>query len=821
MPTLSLSSAEWEFRRAPADEWRRARVPGCVHRDLLAHKLIPDPFRGDNERLVQWVGEATWEYRTRFDLPADLLALRQVELVADGLDTVATVFLNGRRIGAAENMFAARRWSVNGVLRRGANELLIRFAPAEAYVRRERPAHRPREINDPVGGATRIRKQQCQFGWDWAPRLVTAGIWRDLRLEAWSEIRLADIRLRQRHDRDGVTLELIPEWVGAPGDLTYQTTVLSGGREVASARSLRVRIPEPQLWWPNGQGEQPLYEVRLEARRQSGEVVARWSRRIGLRTVELRRETDRWGESFAFIVNGRPVFAKGASWIPAHSFVAGLGREDYRPLLESAARANMNMIRVWGGGVYEHEAFYALCDELGLLVWQDFMFACTLYPGDPRFVASVREEAETQVRRLRHHACLALWCGNNELELLNGEALKKPRTRRAYDAIFARTLPDVVAEIDGVTPYWRSSPSQPAGGEADPEKSGNAHFWDVWHARHPVERYEEKHYRFVAEFGMQSFPSLEQTREFCAIDQMNVSSRTLEAHQKNPGGNQIIFDYVMRRYRFPKDYASLAYVSQLNQAHCLRVGVEHYRRSRPRTMGALYWQLNDCWPAASWSSIEFNGQWKPLHYAARRFFAPVLVSAQVKGRETAGIGNRMNSTVSGADLHTVSDLPEETRATLRWRLCTIDGRTVRSDELDLRLAPGRAKRQLALDFRKEFKRDGADIYYLRYELLVAGAVENEETVLFTAPRAMELPQGRPKLELQIVNERRLRVRLRSEVWLHRCWLEFSGCAHHVEDNCFDLFPGEMREVHVDFAQPVALGIQQRRLRFVSLADTYA
>jgi beta-mannosidase len=821
MRTLSLSALPWEFRQAPTGGWRDARVPGCVHRDLLAHKLIPDPFRADNERLVQWVGEAAWEYRVRFDPGAALRAAAQVELVADGLDTLATVFLNGRKLGDSDNMFVPNRWPLRGRLRPGSNELLIRFDSAEKFVRTQRRGHRPKEINDPVGGATRLRKQQCQFGWDWAPRLVTAGIWRELRLEAWTGNRLVDVRVAQTHHRDGsVMLDFAPEFVRHDSSIQLSGIVSLHGEVVAEIKNQKSKIENPALWWPNGQGAQPLYDVTLEARRRDGSVIGAWSRRIGLRTLELRRERDRWGESFEFVVNGRPIFAKGASWIPAHSFVAGLQRDDYQPLLASAVRANFNMIRVWGGGVYEHEAFYDLCDELGLMVWQDFMFACTLYPGDPAFRQSVRREATAQVRRLRHRACLALWCGNNELELLNREALKEAAARRAYEAIFARALPEIVAAEDGSTAYWRSSPSQAKPGD-NPEQSGNAHFWDVWHARFPVERYEEKHYRFVAEFGMQSFPSQDQAREFCGANQLNVFSRHFEAHQKNPSGNQIILDYVSRRYRFPKDYAALAYLSQLNQAHCMRVGVEHYRRSRPRTMGALYWQLNDCWPCASWSSLEFNGQWKPLHYAARRFYAPLLVSARVLGRETIGIGNRTKSDVRGVELHTVSDLPAAAQAVLRWRLCTLDGRTEREGSEDLTLAPGRAQRQVALDFAAEFERDGADIYYLRYELRRDGGAVSEETALFTTPRAMELPTGRPKLALELVSERCLRLRLVSDVWLHRCWVEFPGFAHHAEDNCFDLFPGEARVIRVDFAQPVTLGALNRRLRFISLADTYA
>jgi beta-mannosidase len=626
-----------------------------VHRDLFRHGLIPDPFWGRNEREVQWVGERDWEYGCEFEATDDFLRHERIDLCADGLDTLATVFINGRRVHRSDNMFVGQRIPAGAWLQRGRNELRIHFASAERHIRRVRPRHRPREINDPVGGCTRIRKQQCQFGWDWGPRLVTAGIWRDVRLEAWSDNRLADVRITQTHQPDGrVVLAFDPELARRDARTVIAGTVSFDGRVVAQIVDCKSEILNPVLWWPAGQGAQPLYEVSVRLGAEPPLV-----KRIGLRTVRLERKRDRWGESFRFVVNGRPVFAKGASWVPAHCLVGGLAQADYEPLLRAAVAANMNMVRVWGGGVYEHDCFYDLCDELGLLVWHDFMFACTLYPGDRAFRESVRAEAEYQVRRLRHRACLALWCGNNELELLNGQALRRRPQRAAYDAVFRRILPGAVATHDGVTPYWRSSPSQGgAVGAGHPTRSGNAHYWDVWHLLKPVKSYETKVFRFVSEFGMQSFPSEPLARTFCPPDQLNIFSPVMENHQKNSMGNRIILEYVGRRYRFPKDYASLAYLSQLNQAHCLQVGVEHYRRHQPRCMGALYWQLNDCWPVASWSSLEFGGRWKALHHAARRFFAPYLVSAHVPGDETEGIGNRTMSTVRKVHLYTVCDAPD-------------------------------------------------------------------------------------------------------------------------------------------------------------------
>jgi beta-mannosidase len=835
MPTLSLTEQPWSFRDTSAAEWRDAVVPGCVHRDLRRHGLIPDPFWGRNEAEVQWVSDRDWEYRCAFEVSDALFAHERVDLCADGLDTLAVVKLNGREVLRADNMFVGTRTPVQRFLRPGRNELLIRFASATRFVARERPEHRPREINDPVGGATRLRKQQCQFGWDWGPRLVTAGIWRDLRLEAWSGARLADVHVRQEHRRNGaVRLDLSAELEMPDGRLMAANSAaarragwaLSGrvscdGVVAATFKNQRAEIAAPQLWWPAGQGAQPLYDVRIELR--GDRVLDAADRRIGLRTIALVRQRDQWGESFRFVVNGRPIFAKGGSWIPAHGLVGGLARADYEPLLRSIAAANMNMVRVWGGGIYEHECFYDLCDELGLLVWQDFMFACTLYPGDRAFLESVRAEADYQVRRLHHRACLALWCGNNELELLNGPDLQKRPQRAAYAAVFEKILPAAVARHDGATAYWRSSPSQSDGpGLRDPVKSGNAHFWDVWHLLKPVKAYEAQVFRFVAEFGMQSFPSAAVAHTFCPPDQLNVFSPVMENHQKNPMGNRIILEYVGRRYRFPKDYAALAYLSQLNQANCMQVGVEHCRRHQPRCMGTLYWQLNDCWPVASWSSLEFGGRWKALHHAARRFYAPCLVSAQVPGDDTAGIGNWPKSTVREVHLHTICDAPQATRGVIEWELFELGGAVRLRGKKAVQLRPGESARQKTLDLADAMRKFGRERLYLRIALRIGAAVISEDTVFLCAPRSLELERGVPTIRFQRESPRAGEIELVSPVFLHRCEIDFGTLGvRDITDNWFDLYPGRPKRVWVTFNATVSERAVRRALRCRSLVDSYA
>lgn len=830
MLTLPLASASWRFRDASRKSaWHAAVVPGCVHRDLRRAGLIPDPFVGTNELDLQWIEHHDWEYAATFTVSAAVLAEETVELVCDGLDTLATVTLNGRVVARTDNMFIGWRWEVKPHLRRGRNELRIRFASVGRALPKTRPEHQPKEFNDSVGRSSVFRKQPCQFGWDWGPRFVTAGIWRDLRLEAWSGNRLESVRVDQTHRPDGsVLLTFTPELARPDPKATLTGRITLDGQPIATLVNRNSEIVNPALWWPNGHGAQPLYTVEIRATDRHGREIGTWSRRIGLRTIALDRSKDQWGEAFRFVVNGRPIFAKGANWIPAHSFVAGLTRADYARDLQSAARAHMNMLRIWGGGIYESEDFYDVCDELGLLVWQDFMFACTLYPGDRAFLKSVRAEAEHQVRRIRHRACLALWCGNNEIETLNWEALEKnPRLRRNYDAVFHRVLPAAVAAHDGVTPYWPTSPYRGPGRNNDytikplGEKSGDTHYWDVWHARHPVKDYEKWRFRFVSEFGMQSYCSPETQATFCPPDQANVFGPVMENHQKNTAGNQIILDYVSRLYRFPRSQEALVYLSQLNQAHCMQTGVEHYRRIMPVCMGALYWQLNDCWPVASWSSIEHTGRWKALQHVARRFFAPALVSAHVPGTETAIIGNYRRSTVRHVHLYTVYDAPQAAAGLLLWDLFHVNGRVLLGGQKRVALRYGRSVKQQTLDLAKPIAQHGRDQLHLRIALEIDGARVSEETVFLAPPRFVALPRSRTDVTVRLLTPQRALLTFRSDAFQHRFAFELPGLAHHSSDNYFELYPHEKKEVLVAFDQPTTKAAIAKVLSWQSLADTYA
>jgi beta-mannosidase len=824
---FSLSGNSWKFRCvSPRSPWRSAQVPGCVHRDLLRNGLIEDPFVGTCELKQQWIEERDWDYVLHFDVPASLLKQENVDLVAEGLDTLASVEVNGKSLGWSENMFEVYRWALGGFLKEGRNVLSFRFHSARAYLSNHRLEHKaPLEFNDPVGGATRIRKQACQFGWDWAPRLVTAGIWKDLRIEAWSGPRIDGVFVSQRHEKGKVLLTLEPETPDGPEDQPCRAVVSLGGKAVAKAegdcRGLELLVRSPRLWWPAGQGGQPLYELRVELLSEDrSTVLDTWTRRIGLRTIKLNRVKDDWGESFGFLVNGRPVFMKGANWVPAHSFVAGLERVDYEKQLKAAVAANMNCLRVWGGGIYEHESFYDLCDELGLLVWQDFMFACSLYPSDDDFVQSVAHEAEDQIRRLRHRACLLLWCGNNEVVGCNMAFLKQGSWRNGYERIFHKLLPKAVEIFDGATPYWPSSPWRGSFKDDCDEgtRRGDTHFWDVWHARKPVSDYTLRPFRFCSEFGMQSYASTQTMLDFCPPGDRNLFGASSENHQKNQEGNRIILDYVTRLFGYPKSQDDLVYLSQVNQAYCMRTAVEFYRSNMPRCMGSLYWQLNDCWPCASWSSLEHSGRWKALHYAARRFFAPALVCARVLGEEKQGKGNYRTSDIHGVELYTCYDAPRQTRARLSWSLMEMKGPVLRSGSKTVMLRNGEARQQESLDFSGEFGRHPRESLVLRMSLDIAGRRVSENCVFFATPRFLDLPRSKIRVSLRKSGRQTWRLGFISEGFQHGFAFDLGHLEYDADDNFFDLYPGEKKEVEIHLSRPALRRDVAKALSWKSLVD---
>lgn len=816
----------WSFLDHKKNKWYPAKVPGCIHSDLRRNKLIPDPFWGNNEQELQWIEEQDWSYRCEFNWH-EKANYEETDLVAEGLDTLAEIRLNGQLLGKTENMFCRYRFSVGKKLKPGKNLIEVSFASPMPYIRERQKKHDGLECNDRVGGSSTIRKEQCSFGWDWGPRFATSGIYKTFYLESWNVNRLDTVRVDQSHAKGKVTLRLDPEPARKVKKATYHSRLTFDGKLVAESEALELHVNKPQLWWPNGHGKQPLYELQVSLI-IDGKAIDTWKRRIGLRTIKLDRHKDEFGESFQFLVNDKAIFAKGANWIPAHSFVTELTRKDYDDLLSSAAFAHMNMIRVWGGGIYEADEFYELCDEKGLLVWQDFMFACALYPGDRQFLALVKTEAEQQIRRLRHHASLALWCGNNELESLGKlrrRMEEKASYKKNYKRLFHEILPDIVARNTD-TDYWPSSPHNPDGGLegiAHNPNAGDAHFWQVWHARKPVKDYEKTGFRFCSEFGMQSYPAPEVAETFCPPDELNIFSPIFENHQKNGGGNGTIFHYVSQRYRFPNDYRALAYLSQVNQAYCMKIGIEHWRRLMPRSMGALYWQLNDCWPVCSWSSIDFGGRWKALQHESRRFFAPALVTAHVPGEVTFNGLNIVKNTIDEIDIYTVYDGIGSENAVLRWTLFDIREGMLLEDSKKVKLSYGQAKIQKKLRAGKWMQQYGAERLIMRLRLEGQdGDVISENTVFFSLPRLMELPKAKIKMSTKLLENDTFAIKAVSKVFQHQVQFSLKGLPNAKWDtNFIDLFPGAETTITVDPGKNLTAADFKKRLNSYSMVDAYA
>jgi beta-mannosidase len=824
----SLNGA-WQLRRVGTDEWLPANVPGGVHLDLMAAGRILDPFAGDEELRVQWVAESDWGYRREFAVEAAVAAEERLALVFDGLDTLADLRLNGEALGSADNMFRTWRWDVTGRLRPGTNELSIVFrSPVRRAAELDGARHLDSVANQ-LPGAPYLRKAPCHFGWDWGPRLPNIGFWQGARLEGWSIGRLEDVRIEQAHeagrarisarvqvDRTNAArpaaIEAVMRVVHPDGRTEAVRSVVDAERSVAG---LAVDIAEPELWWPNGLGRQPLYRVEVELTFADRTLDQR-TYRVGLRTLELRREQDEWGESFGFAVNGVPVFAKGSNWIPADAFPARVTPAQLESLLSAAAHANHNMVRVWGGGYYETEAFYDACDRHGILVWQDFMFACSVYPlGDEAFLAGVAAEVAEQVRRLRHRACLALWCGNNEMErgwtIWGWDRPENGDLKAAYLRFFGETLPAWVASQDGATPYWPSSPSsgRPLV-EAIGGRSGDEHEWVVWHGLAPFAAYGHEVYRFVSEFGFESLPAMATVAAFAPDPaDWNLGSPLLDHHQRCPSGNARILFYLAQQFRLPRDFEGLVYLSQVLQAEAMRVGVEHWRRERDRCRGALYWQLNDCWPVSSWSSIDYFGRWKALHYATRRFFAPVLLSAQVE--EDAAV------------LSLTNDLPAAWQGEMRWSLERFDGTVVS--------AGGGAVEARGLATTSVARVTVPDSVPERRSLvLVSELIEGgSRCCLVVTPFVPDkhLALRRPTIErsLERASEaapsRRVVVRLRSDTLARWVELSLDGFEPIFDDNYFDLPAG--REVVASFDLPEGWDLDRVRgaLGVRSIADTYS
>lgn len=806
----------WQVRLDPADpavkdhpreaEWFAATVPGSVQQDLIAAGRVPDPYIGRNEAAIQWVGLAGWQWRRTIDVTPAMLARRHIELVFDGLDTFATVSVNGQQLLVAAN--AHRRWRIDAkaALHAGRNTITIaiaspikRLQPMVLAIAHPLPGEYDSAFGDePKGRQTSpyIRKPKYQYGWDWGPRIVSIGPWRPIRIEAWDDARLDTLRVEQEalNDTEARVIARLDVVADAAVRRRVRAVVTTpDGRTVAVERDValapganHVAVPltiaRPQRWWPAGAGAQPLYKVTATIGDDD-----RAERRIGLHTVEL----DRVSGALTLRINGRPIFAKGANLIPFDEFPARVTPARMRSLLADARTANMNMLRVWGGGYYLDDAFYDAADAMGLMVWQDFMFGGAVTPPDADFRASVVAEADEQVARLQAHPSIVLWSGGNEIlagweNWSDRKAFKRAvgadeqeRIGTGMAVLFDRVLRDAVVRNAPGTPYWNNSPSSDYEGPIDTDANGDRHFWDVWSGSKPVERYLDGCPRFMSEYGFQAMPVMVTIRAFAGDGPLTPDSAVMKTHQKflDGEGNARLQFYLDQRLRPARDFADFVYLTQVDQAQAIAMAALHHRACRPVTMGSLYWQLNDVWPGTSWSSIDYYGRWKLLHYAARRFYALQAIVAEHVGGATR--------------IALVSDAAAPTPAMWRVRAMAMDGRLLKQSSATVVLAPDTAMEAARLDDAGLFGDAPVPSSYAVAELLVGGKVVSRTIVERAVPRDMAYPD--PGLTVRWQGNR---VTVTAARLARAVMLDFGAVAAQPSDNGFDLLPGESVTVTV-------------------------
>ena len=828
----------WTFRSVDDKQWNNATVPGTIHTDLIAIGKIDDPFYRLNEHDVQWIDKKDWIYRTSFELTEDVLNKQNSYLEFPGLDTYAKIFLNDTLLANTDNMFRSYDIDVKDFLKLGTNKLEVLL---------ESPINKGIEKYDQLGysipvsgndlaeigkveGGKRVsifnRKAGYHFGWDWGPRLVTSGIWKPVKLKSWDQFKINDLYIQQDNLDEVATLTASINLTADENPVTKdaRADVIVDG-ELVETLDLKLKsgknnieipfeIKKPKLWWPNGMGEQVLYNIEVVL--SSNNYKASASHQIGLRTIELVRESDSIGTSFYFKVNGHSVFMKGANYIPQDVFLARPKKANYEHILSSAQEANMNMIRVWGGGIYEKDEFYDLCDEKGLLVWQDFMFACAMYPGNESYLENVKQEAIENVKRLRNHPSLALWCGNNEAFIAWNnwgwkDGVIKNQSKeiadtifKSYDDIFHKILPDVVKKHDNTRSYWPSSPGS-AFGKTQKMDSGNAHFWWVWWGKKPFDSYNDSIPRFMAEFGFQSFPELNSVKKYTLPEDYNIYSDVMKSHQRSSIGNETIEEYLLRDYNQPKDFENFLYVSQLLQAHGIKIGIEAHRRNRHRCMGSLYWQLNDCWPVASWSGIDYYGKWKALHYTVRDVFSSFLISHE--------------ETEDQIKIFVVSDSLNSISATLKLRLIDFEGNELKKWSKEINVESSSSAIKMGL-----LKSELLDESMLKDKLLLLELIDESNNILtqnkiyFSSFKDLQL--SKPSLNYSILEKEDVfEVVLKTDKLAKDIFL-VSSSTSSFSDNFFDLLPGIEKKVFIEKGQFKDLEVFENNLRVMTLYGTY-
>ena len=784
----------WKLHLNNKEDWIDARVPGNVHLDHLENRKIPDPFFGQNEAELQWISDEDWTYKLMFEPDKDLMERKNIILFFHGLDTYADIFLNNIKVLSANNMFHPWSANVKDVIKDGMNNLEIHFRSPLKEVSGQMNSidHALPADNDQAGKTSPYtRKAPYHYGWDWGPCLVTSGIWKEVELIGWEDWYVDQLQIKNKNvSKDTAELEV---------ELTVLSDISEGisvcVRESLSGKdfkkifrmepgvndlSFTISIDNPDLWWPVGHGDQILHEFFLTI--ETKEREEHHERRLGIRDVKIRRDKDEKGESFEIHVNGIPIYSKGANWIPADYFVERLTRDDYKRLLNDAIRANMNTLRIWGGGIYEPDHFYELCDEMGIMVWQDFMFACSMYPANDEFLDSVEKEARYQVNRLKGYASVILWCGNNEIAsgwLSWGWKEELPiSVWQDYKKLFHELLPKVCNELDPERFYWPSSPGHGID-QSDEDQiygKGDNHYWGVWHGGDEFDAFEDNVGRFMTEYGMQSFPATSTIESFADKKDRVLDSAIMNAHQKASLGTGNLMKYIEDQYRVTNDFDSVTGLSQIMQAESIRFAVEAHRRHMPYCMGTLYWQFNDCWPVISWSSIDYKGNWKALHYSARNFFKPVIVSL----RDLEDIVN----------VHVVNDRHYGLDAVVKIGLFGFNGDLLFEDSFSMEVK--QFSSCIARSIDKTVLLDGRDLSTL---VLRAELTSNRESLskshqFFKKPKELKIPPPEFEHEVKYLNGK-YEITIRSSSFLYQLHFISSQVRGVFSDNYFNMLPNEV------------------------------
>jgi beta-mannosidase len=815
MTTINLNN-NWTFRQVGQTTWMPATVPGTVHTDLLANGKIADPFYRTNEKELQWIDKANWEYQTTFEIDPDLLDYEAIELECLGLDTYADVYLNDSLVILADNFFVAWEKEVKKWLKPGKNHLRILFhSPTQMGLQLlEKQGYPLPATNDQseLGGmgdkrvSVFMRKPGYHFGWDWGPRLVSSGIARPIQLKAWNHIRFHQVFFQQNSLSDEkAQLTARCEVESTIGDaeallqIWYRDTLLATQTVALQQGSNEFHVPfeifQPQRWQTRELGTPFLYELtaKLSYHRQLSDER---THRIGLRTIRVVQTPDDKGSSFYLELNGKPIFSKGANYIPNDIFQTRVTAENYRRVIQSTVDANMNLLRIWGGGFYEEDLFYDLCDENGILVWQDFMFACSMYPGDAAFLRNVEQEAVYNVKRLRNHPCIALWCGNNEIDVawsqyqeFSGWGWKQQYNNQqrkdiwqAYDAIFHKILPTVVGAYHPGIFYWPSSPFATPGTHAtNNTPSGDIHYWGVWHAEHPFTAYYDNIGRYMSEYGFQSFPEWKTVESYTEPQDLDIESEVMAAHQRSGIGNLRIRSYMQQHYQAPSDFKNLLYVGQLLQAEGIKMAIEAHRSAMPYCMGSLYWQINDVWPVASWSSSDYFQRWKAVHYFVKKAFEPVITTALVKDGQV--------------QIKVVSDHLTAQEGHLVLTLQDFSGKVHWTKDTQVQIPANSAAELLRFPIADIADSNAVEQMVLVVDLLAKGQSVFRNLVYLTAPKNLALPKGVAIQKEILPTPEGFLIRLKSNLLGKNVYLETpNGQEGHFSDNYFDLLPGETVEV---------------------------